>query len=122
MLTSLIGTYWEGMPAGGRGCTVRCVEVNGAERKSDWCSLLAKQTSKRDMSSRGTTPTDVLGRSERIGTSHFGSKVTGSRRKQEEREEEGGKRTGVANCSKFTAHSVGSAGGGFLRATSAQVQ
>ena len=40
----------------------------------------------------------------------------------EYREEEGGKRCGAANCSRFTAHSVGrNAGGFFLQAISAQV-
>ena len=56
-----------------------------------------------------------------MGNIHFGSNGTGSGRKQEYREEEGGKQTGVENCSSFTAHSVGSAGGAFLQATSAHV-
>ena len=42
--------------------------------------------------------------------------------KEEYREEEGGRRRGAANCSRFTAHSVGrNAGGFFFLATCAHV-
>src|SRR5438128_7285346 len=57
-LVSLMGTNREGVPAGGTGCTIKCLHTNGEARKSCCTSLLAKQTSKRDMSARGTIPTE----------------------------------------------------------------
>src|SRR5438128_2351415 len=56
-LVSLIGTKSDGVPTGGTGCTVKCLHTNGEARKSCCTSLLAKQTSTRDMLARGTKPT-----------------------------------------------------------------
>ena len=76
----------------------------------------------REMSCRGTTPTAELGRDANVSNIQLFVKLNGSGMKAECRDEEGGKRSGAAYCSKFTAHSVGSAGGVFLQATWAQVQ
>src|SRR5438128_2147837 len=34
MLINLIGTKRDGVPAGGTGCTIKCLHTNGVERKS----------------------------------------------------------------------------------------
>src|SRR5438128_8936010 len=54
---SLMGMKMDGVPAGGTGWTVKCLHTNREERKSCCASLLAKQTSIKDMSARGTKPT-----------------------------------------------------------------
>src|SRR5580765_1853082 len=61
MFISLIGTYVDGVPAGGTGCDVKCLHLKGEDKKSCCASRLAKQTSKTDTSARGTTPTAELG-------------------------------------------------------------
>ena len=58
---SLIGTYIDGVPAGGTGCDVKCLHLKGEDIKSCCASWLAKQTSKTDTSAQGTTPTAELG-------------------------------------------------------------
>ena len=61
MLVSLMGTKRDGVPAGGTGCTVKCLHTNREDKKSCCTSLLAKQTSKRDMLAQGTIPTEDSG-------------------------------------------------------------
>ena len=58
---SFIGTYIDGVPAGGTGCDVKCLHLKGEDKKSCCASRLAKQTSSKDMSAWGTTPTAELG-------------------------------------------------------------
>ena len=58
---SLIGTYMDGVPAGGTGCDVKCLHLKGEDIKSCCTSWLAKQTSRTDTSAQGTTPTAELG-------------------------------------------------------------
>src|SRR5207244_11683360 len=58
---SLMGTKAEEVPAGGTGCTVKCCQVKGVDRKSCCASLLVKQTSRSEMSAMGTIPTADVG-------------------------------------------------------------
>src|SRR5438128_8479737 len=111
---SFTGTYVEGVPVGGTGCTVKCLQVKGEERKSCCASLLAKQTSNREMSAWGTIPTAEVGRLAMISKAQPCLYIEGRGMNIEYQEEEGGKRWGAANCSKSTAHSVGRNGRGFF--------
>src|SRR5438128_5480020 len=120
--TSLIGTYCDGVPAGGTGLDVKCLQTKGEDKKSCCTSRLAKQTSMSEMSARGTIPTAEFGSCEMISRAHTCLYAAGRGMKAECREEEGGRRCGAANCSRLTAHSVGrNAGVVFLAATCAQV-
>src|SRR5438132_8589286 len=67
---SLIGTYIDGVPAGGTGCDVKCLHLKGEDIKSCCASRLAKQTSSTDMSAQGTTPTAELGIFKTISIAH----------------------------------------------------
>src|SRR5437016_2488031 len=67
---SFIGTYIDGIPAGGTGCALKCLHSKGEDIKSCCASWLAKQTSSKDMSARGTTPMAELGREETISIAH----------------------------------------------------
>ena len=55
-----------------------------------------------------------LGREASVSNIQLIVKLTGRGTKAECHEENGGKRCGAAYCSRFTAHSVGSAGGAFF--------
>src|SRR5437899_12276847 len=63
---SLIGTYIDGVPAGGTGCAVKCLHWKGEDIKSCCASRLAKQTSSKDTSAWETTRTAELGMLETI--------------------------------------------------------
>src|SRR5437773_7456241 len=121
-LTSLIGIKVGGVPAGGRGCAVKCLQTKGLAMKSCCASAAAKQTSSRKMSALGTKPRADSGRADTMSPAQACLYVEGSGTNAECREETGGRCRGAANCSRFTAHSVGwNAVGFFFRTTCAQV-
>ena len=92
--------------------------MKGLVIKSCCASAAAKQTSSRYMSALGTKPRADNGREDTMSPAQSGLYVEGRGTKAECLEETGGRCRGVANCSKFTAHSVGrNAGGFFLLAT-----
>src|SRR5438128_9862671 len=95
-----------GEPAGGRGCTVKCLQMKGLVIKSCCASTAAKQTSSRNMSALGTKPRADSGRADTISPAHVCLYVEGRGMKAECQEETGGRCRGVANCSRFTVHSV----------------
>ena len=68
--TNLIGTYADGVPAGGTGWDVKCLHMKGEDKKSCCTSLLAKQTSRSEISALGTIPTTEFGRAETISRAH----------------------------------------------------
>src|SRR5438128_8775132 len=68
--TSLIGTKRDGVPAGGTGLDVKCLQMKGEDKKSCCASPLVKQTSRRKISARGTIPTVLLGSWETISRAH----------------------------------------------------
>src|SRR5438128_2703483 len=121
-LTSLIGIKVGGVPAGGRGCAVKCLQTKGLAMKSCCASAAAKQTSSRNMSALGTKPRAERGRADTMSPAQACLYAEGRGTKAECREETGGRCKGAANCSRFTAHSVGwNAVGFFLRTTCAHV-
>ena len=61
-----------------------------------------------------------FGREASVSNIQLIAKLTGRGTKAECHEEDGGKCCGAAYCSRFTAHSVGSAGGVFFQTTWAQ--
>src|SRR5438128_12672713 len=63
-LTSLIGINVGGVPAGGRGCAVKCLQTNGLAMKSCCASTAAKHTSSRNMLALGTKPRADRGRAD----------------------------------------------------------
>ena len=68
--TSLIGTYCDGVPAGGTGLDVKCLYTKGEDKKSCCASLLAKQISRSEISALGTIPTAEFGIAETISRAH----------------------------------------------------
>src|SRR5438128_7611835 len=68
--TNLIGTYTDGVPAGGTGWEVKCLHTKGEDKKSCCASLLAKQTSRSEMSALGTIPTAEFRIAETILRAH----------------------------------------------------
>src|SRR5437016_12228318 len=96
--------------------------MKGLVIKSCCASAAAKQTSSRNMSALGTKPRADNRRADTISPAQSCLYVEGRGTKAECREETGGRCKGAANCSRFTAHSVGwNAGGVFLRTTCAHV-
>jgi hypothetical protein len=95
-LISLTGTYREGVPAGGSGNAEKCLVVKRADKKSFCASAAAKQTSNREISTRGTTPWALGGRAFMRAVVQLSSNPVGNGMKAENREEDGGRRTGVA--------------------------
>src|SRR5437879_13203570 len=90
--------------------------------KSCCASAAAKQTSSRNMSALGMKPRADRGRADTMSPAQACLYVEGRGTKAECREETGGRCKGAANCSRFTAHSVGWNAVGFLRpATCAHV-
>ena len=85
----------DGIPAGRTGCDVKCLHLKGEDIKSCCASRLAKQTSKTDMSARGTTPTAELGMLEMMFIAQSclyadgrGMKVDNERRQREDEVEQ----------------------------------
>src|SRR5438128_10481831 len=89
--TNLIGTYTDGVPAGGTGWDVKCLQMKGEDKKSYCTSLLAKQTSRSEMSALGTIPTAEFGMLYMILRGHPWLYVEGRCPKGEERGAVGGR-------------------------------
>ena len=68
--TNLIGTYMDGVPAGGPGWEVKCLQTKGEDKKTCCTSLLAKQTSRSEISALGTIPTAEFRIAETISRAH----------------------------------------------------
>ena len=68
--TNLIGIYADGVPAGGTGWDVKCLHMKGEDKKSCCTSLLAKQTSRSEISALGTIPTAEFRIAEMILRAH----------------------------------------------------